>query len=130
MKEILAITFLFTPLAWELFNDRNGDTDKKKDVVIRLIIAAQVALFHGAHSWLKWFAAFNLSLTIHWLLFDYLIHIILYRNGIIVSPAWFNYLGKSSKVDKIVIWKNIGPYGRLFVKLFYFIGSIWLYFKF
>lgn len=126
----LGLFILTMPLAWELWNDRNGDLDKGRDVIIRcllFIVCALVVHYLTGH---KLIVTFNLAGAIHWLLFDYLINIILYRNGVIASPAWFQYLGKSSKVDKIPIWKSIGPYGRLFVKLGYFLISIWLYFKF
>lgn len=130
MKEILAIILILIPLLWELANDYKGDTNKGIDVFLRFAFAAAsaglVTLITKHNFWL----AFNLSLAIHWLLFDYLIHIILYRNGVIVSPEWFKYTGKSSKVDNLPIWKSIGPYGRLFVKLFYFLLAVWLYFKF
>lgn len=115
---------------FEAWQDRNGDTNKSQDVWIRAL------LFVLEGALIKWafggnvFLAINLSVAFFFLVFDYLITVILYRNGVITSPAWFSYLGKSSKVDKIPIWKSIGPYGRLFVKLFYFLISIWLYFKF
>lgn len=115
---------------WECLNDRNGDTNKSQDVWLRIL------LFVLEGALIKWafggnvFLAINLSAAFFFLTFDYLITAILYRNGVITSPAWFEYLGRSSRVDKIKLWKSIGPYGRLFVKLGYFLLSVWLYFKF
>lgn len=127
---IIAILILCLPLGWELWNDRNGDFNKKADVLFRALLIVNAGFIVWGFFNRNLFAAMNLSFAIHWLLFDYLIHIILYRNGVIVSPEWFKYTGKSSKVDNIPIWKSIGPYGRLFVKLFYFLLAVWLYFKF
>lgn len=113
---------------FEAYMDRNGDKNKAADVWIRALLFVLEGVL------LKWafggnvFLAINLSAAFFFLVFDYLITAVLYRNGVITSPAWFQYLGKSSKVDKIAIWKNIGPYGRLFVKLFYFLISLYLYF--
>lgn len=115
---------------FEAYMDRNGDTNKSADVWIRIL------LFVLEGALIKWafggnvFLAINLSVAFFFLTFDYLITAILYRNGVITSPAWFRYLGKSSKVDKIKFWKSIGPYGRLFVKLFYFLLAVFIYFKF
>lgn len=115
---------------FEAWQDRNGDKNKTTDVWLRVL------LFVLEGALIKWtfggnvFLAINLSMAFFFLVFDYLITAILYRNGVITSPAWFSYLGRSSKVDGIKIWKSIGPYGRLFVKVFYFLVSIWLYFKF
>lgn len=115
---------------FEAYMDRNGDTNKAQDVWIRILLfvleGALIKLAFGGNV----FLAINLSAAFFFLTFDYLIHIILYRNGVIVSPEWFKYTGKSSKVDNLPIWKSIGPYGRLFVKLFYFLLAVWLYFKF
>lgn len=115
---------------FEAWQDRRGDLDKSRDLWLRIL------LFVLEGALIKWafggnvFLAINLSAAFFFLTFDYLIHIVLYRNGVITSPAWFSYLGRSSRVDKIKFWKSIGPYGRLFVKLFYFLISIWLYLKF
>lgn len=114
----------------EAYLDRNGDTNKSTDVWLRVLLFILEGVL------IKWafggnvFLAINLSAAFFFLVFDYLIHIVLYRNGVIASPAWFSYLGRSSKVDGIKLWKSIGHYGRLFVKLGYFLISIWLYLKF
>lgn len=119
-----------TATLFEAYMDRNGDTNKSADVWLRIL------LFVLEGALIKWalggnvFLAINLSMAFFFLTFDYLITAILYRNGVITSPAWFSYLGRSSKVDRIKFWKSIGPYGRLFVKLGYFLISIWLYLKF
>lgn len=130
MKEIAAIIILCLPTAVELYADRNGDTNKVMDTVVRIMMMIAVGLIVWGWLGKNMFVAMNMSFAIFFLIFDYAIHIILYRNGVIASPAWFRYTGKSSKVDNLPIWKRIGPYGRFFVKLFYFLGSIWLYFKF
>lgn len=115
---------------FEAFLDRNGDKNKAADVWLRIL------LFVLEGALIKWafggnvFLAINLSVAFFFLTFDYLITAVLYRNGVIVSPEWFKYTGKSSRIDNIKFWKSISPYGRLFVKLGYFILSIWAYLKF
>lgn len=126
----LGLFVLFTPLVVELLNDAKGDYNKRIDVVIRLLLSVAVGIFTHFIAGKNILAGINLAIGIHFMFFDYAINYILYRNGVITSPAWFSYLGRSSKVDKIKLWKSIGPYGRLFVKLFYFLISIWLYLKF
>lgn len=127
MKEILAILILCLPLIWELWNDRNGDFNKKADVLFRALLIVNAGFIVWGFFNRNLFAAMNLSFAIHWLLFDYLIHIILYRNGVITSTAWFKYMGKSSKIDNISWWRNMNPWLRLQIRLTYFLISLYLY---
>lgn len=114
----------------ELYFDRNGDTNKAADVWVRILLFA----LEGAL--IKWafggnvFLAINLSVAFFFLVFDYLITAVLYRNGVITSPAWFAYMGKSSKIDNISWWRNMNPWLKLIIRILYLAIAVWLYFKF
>lgn len=113
----------------EAWFDRNGDTNKSADVWLRVL------LFVLEGALIKWafggnvFLAINLSAAFFFLVFDYLIHIVLYRNGVITSPAWFEYMGRSSKIDNISWWRNMNPWLKLFIRLLYLAIALFLYIK-
>src|SRR5688572_27572531 len=122
---ILSILFLAlaAPLIWELWNDRKGEpkSDKREDVQTRIWLAFMGTLVIGLYlryiereklDYMTFILSGSaLSLSIHFLLFDYLINIILKK------PDWFSYLGKTSAVDQWQPWVKIGPWGRLAVRV-------------
>lgn len=79
---IISITALFAPLIWELINDRYGDEDKKLDVLIRVILGLAAALVNFILIGKPILDSFLLSMAIFFMLFDYLINIILYKNDV------------------------------------------------
>jgi hypothetical protein len=131
IKEIFAILFLFIPLISEVMNDAKGDLNKLKDVWVRFFLTLVGSMFAVALTDHNYLLALNLSLAIHFFLFDYIVTAVLIKNKVIeVSGAhWFSYMGKSSKVDNISWWRNMNPWGRFAIRLGYFIGSLVLYFK-
>lgn len=144
MKELLQIfstLSLSLPLVMELKDDPHGDSkkNKKTDIYWRIayaILSAScvviVDLIAGKDvSWTDPVLYALLSLSFHFLVFDYLIFIPLKINGIIVPTKfnWFNYLGKTAWLDTRPLWISIGPWGRLTVKLFVFIPLVTLYIK-
>ncbi len=124
----ITISILFVPLIWELINDRNGDSNKKQDVFIRLLLAltASVVGFYLISKPIPY--GLFLSLAIHFFAFDYLIVMILKKRGVIeTKESWFEYLGKTSAVDTFKPWVKIGAKGRLSVRLGVLIAAIIVY---
>jgi len=123
MKELIAVSFLFIPLGWEILNDRLKETNHKLDVWIRaglMIVCAVPPWFYG-HSYL---GSVALSFGIFFLLFDYLIHIIMLRR-----KDWFSFLGTTAETDKFKLWKNMTPWNRFYLRAAIFSGSlIWYIF--
>lgn len=116
------------PAAWEVWNDHEGDFDKKRDVIVRGI----VCLYSGAVLYLLtktpvlWGAL--LAAGTHFLIFDYWVVWVLRKNKIISPFAKiFSYLGKSSVQDKWSIWINIGPWGRLLARVTVFVYTLYLF---
>lgn len=125
---ILSLLLLFGPLIFELADDANGDNNKQFDVAIRIaigLLASFVAWFTDGSSFL---AAFNLSMAIHWLLFDYAINIILNRTVYEKKVNWFTHVGKSGVIDPLTFWRNMNPYVKLGIRVAYFLISVTLYF--
>jgi|SRR5688572_228092 len=122
----LAIISLFVPLAIELWNDRNGETAEEKvnDAIWRVVLAVVAGIVNFYMLNKPIFDAMFLALAIHWLLFDYLINIILYKNNVIDYANWFSYTGKTGFIDDISLWKRIGPWGRFTVKTVVFITAL------
>lgn len=126
--EIISFILLFAPLVVELIDDANADQNKEIDVLIRVAIGLAVA----AVAWLttdhNFLLAFNLSMAIHWLLFDYAINVLLNRNLYEKRVPWFSHVGTSSVVDQIGFWKNMNQWARLGIRVLYFGISLTLYF--
>jgi len=56
---------------------------------------------------------------LHFMFFDYLINIILYRNKVIERPGaekWLTYMGDTSKIDRWSFWRDMNPWMRLYLK--------------
>lgn len=125
----LGLFVLSVPLAWELWNDRKGDYNKGRGVIIRcllFIVCALVVHYLTKH---KLIVTFNLAAAIHFMFFDYAINYILYRNKIIASPYWFSYTGKSGVIDNIKGWKHLNPWLKLIIRVLYLSVALFLYIK-
>lgn len=145
IQSIVAFILLFAPTIRETWNDRKGDFNKGADVIIRIVIGLLAALISSIilNRYLEPFnihhiagrlVAFNMSMAIFFLFFDYLISYILIHNGTIELPrgskqTWFNYTAKSGFVDRVPWWSKLNPYVKLLIRVVYFILSAVLYFK-
>lgn len=120
--EIFAFVILFAPYVWEVYNDRHGDPDKVKDVLIRIAIAAGVTLTNvwltGRSVWPVGFMCFALF----FLLFDYTVAAVL---GI---KDWFSFLGTTSFIDRIKWWREMSPGWRFAVRIGVMAWAILFYF--
>lgn len=128
MITILSFILLSIPTCWELYDDRKGDLNKKKDVVFRAgtMIAAALVCACVLHQ--NFFTSLNLSVAIFFLLFDYIIVIILNRNVYEKKVHWFTFLGTSSDIDKLSFWIKLGPWGRFGIRVAYFLIALILFF--
>ncbi len=126
--EIIALLSLSIPLIWELRDDRIKDLTHDRDVFIRWALAAAVAFIvwvSGKHSYIDqhgFFQAAFLSLSLHFLIFDY------GEAAQLKHKNWFEYLGKSSKQDQTKWWIHIGAKWRFVIRLVIFSIAIILYF--
>jgi hypothetical protein len=139
MIHALAIIPLFLPLVYELIQDRNGESkrDKRQDWGARLMLVTIGAMgnmwilrehvnYEGWNFMRGLYSAMFLSFAIHLMLFDYLIVIILKKNGVIRPDAKpFSYLGKTANYPKL--WVKIGPWGRFSIRLLTLITAIIIY---
>lgn len=125
--ELLAFILLLSPLVWELITDARGDFDKRADLLVRGVIAAISATLAYVLTERNILAAFNLSVALHFMLFDYLVAIILYNNGIINDTRWFSKLGKSGVIDRLLFWVKAGKWGRFFIRFCYLAIALFLY---
>ena len=121
MRELISISVLFIPLIWEIIDDARQDKNKKMDVLVRgglMLVCAVWPWFHG-HSY---FSSVALSFAIFFLLFDYLIHIIMLRRR-----DWFSFLGTTSDIDKMGVWKELSAWERFAIRAGVFIVAVGWY---
>lgn len=121
MREVIAISFLFIPLIWEIIDDSRVEKNHKVDVFIRggLMLVCAVGSWYYGHSY---WASVALSFAIFFLMFDYFIHIVMLRR-----KDFFSYLGNTSTVDKIKLWVKLGAWGRFAVRSVVFFAALWWY---
>lgn len=109
---LLIFLILSLPTAWELYDDRIGETlkQKKLDVLWRCLSFSSSAIvsgwiIYGFHQtpFVYYLKAVVMSFAIFFLVFDYAIIIILVRRKIVELPKgqkWYSYLSKSP-LDKL-----------------------------
>lgn len=132
MTELLSILTLCLPTVWEIYNDRHGDLNKSSDVIWRIVIGLLAALAVSHLNLIRFVIAFNLSMAINFLLFDYLIAYILIRNGTLEPPKgvkyhWWSYIAKSGFVDNVPFWIKLNLWVKLAIRVVYFGISLLLY---
>jgi hypothetical protein len=129
--KLLVLIFFIIPVIVEVISDANGDYNKKIDVLFRMVFIIGISLIIHFLGYANFFAAVNVGVAIHFLLFDYIVTAVLIKNKVIEAPGahWFSYMGKSSKIDNIKWWRETSPWIRLHIRLAYFLLSLVLYFK-
>lgn len=118
MKEVLAMVLLCIPTAWELWEDRDGDVNKKLDVFVRCILVAASAVYpwYIGHGYI---ASVFMAGGIFAMVFDYL------ENKInLKRKDWFSFLGTTSEQDKIKWWRNMKPLNRFYIRAAIFGGCL------
>lgn len=122
-REIICILILCSPLIREIPDDRKGDDDKKKDVLIRIIIGAIASVFVWLFSYHSLLGSAFMCFAIFFLIFDYAINIVLKR------PNPFEYLSpKTGTIDRIKWWVRIGPWWRFMIRFSVFAMALIIYF--
>lgn len=120
--EIICFILLAAPIVYEFFDDRNGDFNKKKDVIIRSIIAAVVCFANYLFTDRFILKSALMCFALFFLIFDYLINTRFAPKGQV-----FSYLGKKGWVDNLPVWKK-NPWVRFGIKLAVLIGALIYYF--
>lgn len=129
---LTSILLLFLPLIWEVFNDSDGEAKHRKvfSVIIRVIIAAAVSVIGWVLINKPIIDGFILSLSIHFFLFDYIIHWILIAGGIVEprnGETWWSYIGSTAVTDRLRVWSNWGAWTRFWIRLGVLIAAISIY---
>jgi hypothetical protein len=127
IKLTISILSLFAPLVWESFDDSKGDHNKAQDVFLRCMIGLVAALVNFFLIGKPILDSFILSMAIHFMFFDYLINIILYKNDVIDYANWFSHTGKKGVIDNVPFWKNMNPWTKLYVRVGVLIAAIVIY---
>jgi len=121
MIHLSVLPWIMVPTAFELYLDRKGEARKNKPIQLVLLSVFSLALAI-AIDWrltIDWFRSLALMWGFHVLCFDYLIVIILRRNGVIRPDAnWFTYTGTTSRIDQIV--SRINPWLRFAIRVVIF----------
>lgn len=130
MEKALVVLMLLIPTLWELYEDRKGDFNKTRDVVVRYALAILVGIIH--FFWVTGKPVFDtvfLSMGINFLIFDYAIAYILIKSGKIEAPRgisyhWFFYLSHSP-FDSL--WYKWHPWVRFAVRVAVFGAALAIY---
>lgn len=121
----LSLLAVLLPVAWEVWNDRNGDFDKVRDVLVRAVLCLYSGILLYFIEDFRFLFGALLAASVHFLLFDYIIVYVLKRRKIIDQNAKvFSYLGKTSELDGNSVWIRLGPWGRLITRLAFFIPTL------
>lgn len=122
MGEALALILCFLPTVWEIWDDRKGETkkDKERDVVVAIVLYIGVMLVAW---WLGTPPVKSISMMLgaRVMFFDYVIHYILIRRGVI-HGHWFTYVGKTSTFDKRIA--KVNPWIKLLVRVVVFAAAL------
>lgn len=123
---LLSIILLSLPLLYHLWNDKDGEApeDKGIDILIMSVIAIAAAVVGFFIADKPIIDGLLLSAAIHFMLFDYAINYILYRNGVIENPNWFSHLGKSYTDDVLRQWS---PWTRFWIKVGILVAAVTIY---
>lgn len=118
------------PTAWEVFDDRKGETKKgkRRDAFITLAMCLALAMLSNFMQ-LPWYSV-AMVLVWRFLLFDYAINYVLNRNEVIHAPKWWDYSGKTAAFDKWNVWENLNWVLKAVIKVAVFIAASWVYFKY
>lgn len=114
---LIAALLLLIPVAFHLYNDRNGDKpeDKAGDIFIVSAIALVAAIVGFFISDKPIIDGLLLAWAIHFMIFDYAIVAILKKRGVIETKEhWFNYLGSSYTDD---VLRQLKPWMRFWLKV-------------
>ena len=119
MKLLFVFLVCFIPTLVELIDDRRGDKKKVNDLIVLTFIAAILATVLQYFFKFEFWRTLPMMFAIHFLLFDYIVVILLRKNGVIRADADpFTYTGKTSKIDQIVA--KINPWVRLLIRVIVF----------
>jgi hypothetical protein len=124
--KLVFLVMCLIPLLWHLHDDRHGDPNKRVDIWIAFGLSCVVGLI-GLVAQLNPVAILVMCGAWHFGLFDYFINVVLYRNGVSPSHNWFEYMGKSAKMDQL--WKRIGKWWRLAIRAAVLGAGLFVYFK-
>ena len=122
MIDWIITPILFSPLIWELFNDKQGDIHPNNDWMMRGIMMVASATLVSLFGTKGFFPALGLSLGIFFLLFDYLINIV---NG---KKQWWSALSPTAIPDKWEYWAATPWYSRLLIRIIVFGTAFSIYF--
>ena len=129
--KIASAVSVASPVAWETRDDRKGDKDKAKDAFTRSLMAVVSAFVNHVSGTVNFWIALNMSAAFFMMFFDYLVNYVLIRNETIEQTTdkrrhWFTHIGEKG-FDGIKFWRNLGPWGRFYVRLGYFLVSLFIY---
>lgn len=110
--ELLYILILSSPLIWELFDDKKGDTHPNNDWIIRGSIMIASSVLVSLLSTKSFLQGLIMSFGIFTLFFPYLYNIFNKRK------PWYNYWSKTAIPDKWISW--MAWYAIMFTLLWIF----------
>lgn len=121
MRELIAMALLLIPIGYELLDDRKGDKNHGFYVFVRIGLVLLVSIYpwyigHG------YGASIAMAVGLFTMFFDYLEHAINLRRA-----DWFSFIGTTSKVDRMKIWKELSAWGRFAIRAVVFITALGLY---
>lgn len=124
---IFSILLLIVPLAWELYNDKDGEqlSDKGLDVLLRVCFALAAAIIGYMLVDKPIIDGFILAMAIHFFAFDYAIVWLLKKRGVIEGDVnLFEHLGKSYTDD---VLRQFTPLWRFVIKFAFLVGTVVIY---
>lgn len=122
MIEILGLIFLFSPVTWELVDDKKGDKHPNFDWTIRGAIMLVSSVIASIITHRNFPSSFFLSFGIFTFFFPYLYNIFNKKK------PWYDYLSKTAIPDKWKLWSGSPWYARMFILLIILGAAITVYF--
>ena len=136
--QIFCVLLLLCPLAYALWEDRDGDSHPNNDLldilIIGVVAALSVATIHPMQPrFVDWLLdalrAGVFSASCYIALFPYLVNIMHYKRGVTADRRWWDHLSLTAWPDKWWLWRELHWSVRMILLILILATSTIIYFR-